>query len=123
MIFPQSFEMHQLEALLARQQTGSVPYLEFIRQASLSMGLYVLKQGSEDLQQPHREDEVYYVLHGRARFRADDNDVAVAAGTVLFVRAGCEHRFYQIEEDLSLLVFFAPPETGGEEMAPAEEGV
>jgi quercetin dioxygenase-like cupin family protein len=34
----------------------------------------------------------------------------VRSGSILFVEAGVEHRFHQIEEDLKVLVFFAPPE-------------
>lgn len=86
-------------------------YLEFFRtQTTLSLGLYVLRAGEHDLQQPHSEDEVYYVIQGRARFTAGHGDYAVQGGSVLFVRAGVEHRFYQIEEDIKVLVFFALPE-------------
>jgi quercetin dioxygenase-like cupin family protein len=37
-------------------------------------------------------------------------DRAVEPGSVIFVEAGMEHRFHTIKEDLSVLVFFAPPE-------------
>ena len=60
--------------------------------------------------EPHTEDEVYYVIRGRARFQAGAEDCAVEGGAVLFVAAGVEHRFHDIEEDLETLVFFAPPE-------------
>lgn len=50
-------------------------------------------------------------MRGRARFRAGDEDRAVGAGSVLFVAAEVEHRFYEIEEELVALVFFAPAET------------
>ena len=79
---------------------------------SLSVGLYVLPAGGTDGQRPHAEDEVYYVVGGRARFRAGDDGRAVAPGAVLFVAAGVDHRFYDIAEELTLLVFFAPAETG-----------
>jgi len=35
----------------------------------------------------------------------------VRQGTLVFVAADVEHRFYDIEEELTLLVFFAPAET------------
>ncbi len=31
--------------------------------------------------------------------------------TIIFVKAGVEHRFHTITENLSLLVFFAPAES------------
>lgn len=86
------------------------PYLEFIREASLSVGLYVLPAGATDAQRPHAEDEVYHVVDGRARIRVGEEDRAVGTGTVVFVGAGVEHRFHSIEEDLTVLVFFAPAE-------------
>ena len=99
-----------LAELLARRAAANSSYLEFLRRGSLSVGLYVLAKGALDPQQPHGEDEVYYVVGGRARFRAGAEDRAVAAGATLFVAAGLEHRFHDIEEDLTVLVFFAPAE-------------
>jgi len=86
-------------------------YREFLRVPSMSAGLYALQPGSTDPQQPHHQDEMYYVMRGRARFRAGDEDKEVSAGSVLFVGAEVQHRFYDITEELSVLVFFAPAET------------
>lgn len=85
-------------------------YREFLRVPSMSAGLYVLSAGSIDPQVPHHQDELYYVLRGRGRFRAADHDVEVAAESLLFVAAEVEHKFYDIKEDLAVLVFFAPAE-------------
>ena len=85
-------------------------YREFLRAATLSAGVYRLPAGGQDEQQPHGEDEVYYVIGGRARLRIGSADHAVAPGSVAFVRAREVHRFHDIAEDLTLLVFFAPPE-------------
>ncbi len=86
-------------------------YGEFLRVPAMSAGLYVLPSGSSDPQRPHHEDEMYYVVRGRARFRAGDEDCEVTAGSVLFVAAEVEHRFYDIAEELAVLVFFAPAES------------
>ena len=95
---------------LARTQSGKL-YREFLRGSSMSAGLYVLAAGSTDPQQPHHEDEMYYVLRGCARFKAGEEDWEVSAGSVIFVAAGVEHRFHEIAEELAILVFFAPAET------------
>ncbi len=87
------------------------PYLEFLRVPAMSAGLYVLAAGGTDAQRPHHEDEMYYVVRGRARFQAGEQDREVSAGSVLFVAAEVEHRFYDIEEELAVLVFFAPAES------------
>jgi quercetin dioxygenase-like cupin family protein len=93
-----------------RAEAGKL-YQEFLRVPAMSAGLYVLAAGATDPQKPHREDELYYVVRGRARFQAGDEDRAIAAGSVLFVAAEVEHRFYDVAEELAVLVFFAPAET------------
>ena len=91
--------------------SSSKLYREFLRVTSMSAGLYVLPAGGSDPQKPHHEDEMYYVIRGRARFRAGDQNADVSAGSVLFVAAEVEHRFYDIAEELAVLVFFAPAES------------
>lgn len=100
----------ELNDLCTQRAASEKLYLEFLRVPSLSMGLYELAAGSTDPQQPHAEDEVYYVAAGRAQIRVDGEDRPVAAGSIVYVGAGVEHRFHSIEEDLSILVFFAPAE-------------
>jgi quercetin dioxygenase-like cupin family protein len=99
-------------AEIAKQQAqGSKAYLEFLRIPAMSAGFYVLAAGATDVQSPHHEDELYYVVRGKARFRAGEEDREVSAGSVLFVAAEIEHRFYDITEELGVLVFFAPAES------------
>jgi mannose-6-phosphate isomerase-like protein (cupin superfamily) len=94
------------------QRTASgKQYREFLRVPAMSAGLYVLPAGGTDRQKPHREDEIYYVVRGRARFRAGSEDREVSAGSMIFVAAQVGHRFYDITEELAVLVFFAPAET------------
>jgi mannose-6-phosphate isomerase-like protein (cupin superfamily) len=96
--------------VLRRQAEGGRPYLEFLREQSMSLGLYVLPAGSVDGQSPHTEDEVYVVLSGSGRFTVGKDTRAVQMGDVLFVPAGALHRFHDIVEELRLIVVFAPPE-------------
>lgn len=93
-----------------RTESGK-DYREFLRVPAMSAGLYVLPAGATDQQKPHREDEVYYLVRGKARFKAGPEDREVSAGSVIFVGAQVGHRFYDIEEELAVLVFFAPAET------------
>src|SRR5205823_5437335 len=100
----------QLTELLAEQKQSGQIWREFLRVASLSMGVYHLSGGQPDLQQPHTEDEVYYVVSGRATFRSGRQEQQVGPGTVIFVERAVEHRFCDVSEDLTVLVFFAPAE-------------
>lgn len=93
----------------ARERSGQL-YHEFLRVPALSAGVYQLAAGADDPQQPHTEDELYYIVAGRARIRVADDDAPVEAGSLVFVAANVEHRFHTIVEDLTVLVFFAPAE-------------
>ena len=102
-----SFEIPQL---LSQQQSSKKLYLEFLKVPDLSMGLYVLPAGGVDPQSPHTEDEVYYVVSGKAKITVADEDRAVQAGSIVYVAKNMEHRFHSIEEELTVIVFFAPAE-------------
>lgn len=104
-------DLHHLADLLAEQSAGGRAYLEFLRLDSLSVGLYVLRVGDVDRQQPHREDEIYVVMSGRSRFTAGEDTRQVTAGDTIFVAAGVPHRFHDITADMQLIVVFAPPES------------
>jgi mannose-6-phosphate isomerase-like protein (cupin superfamily) len=101
-----AFELAELTA--ERRESGE-RFLEFLRSDTLSVGVYELPAGDTDPQQPHTEDEIYYVVRGRAVAQVGEEARDVAPGTVVFVGAGVEHRFHSIVEDLTLLVVFAPP--------------
>jgi mannose-6-phosphate isomerase-like protein (cupin superfamily) len=95
---------------VARAQAGKL-YQEFLRVPALSVGVYVLPAGGTDPQKPHKEDEVYYVVRGHARMRVGSEEQVVKAGSVIFVAAQVEHRFFDVREELEVLVFFAPAES------------
>ena len=118
-----TYERFESTTLIAQQLVSGKPYLEFLRRQSMSAGLYVLDAGAEDTQQPHGEDEVYYVIEGRAVLEVDGDQRPVQPGSVVYVSAGVAHRFHSIATKLSVLVFFAPPETqalpGGPAAGPA----
>jgi mannose-6-phosphate isomerase-like protein (cupin superfamily) len=96
--------------LIDEQDRAKQNYLEFLRVPSLSAGLYTLPAGSIDMQEPHTEDEVYFVISGRASFQAGSEERSVQPGSILYVKARIEHRFHSISEDLRVLVIFAPAE-------------
>lgn len=100
-----AFEIAEVAAERRKRDTR---YYEFLRKPDISTGLYVLAAGAEDPQQPHTEDEIYYVVSGRATIRVGDEDRPVNPGSVVYVAATVPHRFHTIVEDLELLVIFAP---------------
>lgn len=103
----QAFE---LADLISQRTAAGNAYLEFLKVPDLSMGLYVLRAGGTDGQSPHTEDEIYYVISGRAQVSVNGEDRVVQAGSVIYVPKNVAHRLHSIEADLTLLVCFAPAE-------------
>ncbi len=104
-------DIWEMEDLAAAHAELDERYLEFFTAdtGTLSLGLYVLPAGDVDPQQPHSEDEIYYVVSGSARVQVGDDDREIGPGTVIFVETDVPHRFHSITETLALLVVFAPP--------------
>ena len=119
----QGFSMHanvfDFSQMLSKSDK---PYLEFLRVPSLSVGLYVLEAGATDNQTPHHEDEVYYVASGRAKMRTQTGGEVktfdVDPGTIIFIPARMDHRFYDVIQRLAVLVFFGPAEGSTAPAAP-----
>jgi mannose-6-phosphate isomerase-like protein (cupin superfamily) len=103
-------EAFEIGQLIDEQNQAKQDYLEFLNVPALSAGLYMLAAGAVDMQEPHTEDEIYYVLSGRGSILVGTENRAVQAGSLIYVQANIEHRFHSITEDLRLLVLFAPAE-------------
>jgi mannose-6-phosphate isomerase-like protein (cupin superfamily) len=102
--------VHDLKRIIEAHREAGESWAEVLRVPSLSMGIYVLGAGAVDPQEPHTEDEVYYILEGSGMLRVGSEDHAFEPGSILFVPARAEHRYHDIQEDLVALVFFAPAE-------------
>ncbi len=102
-----AWEFIDIEA--ARASSGR-HYHEFLRVPDLSAGIYTLEAGATDPQQPHTEDELYYVVAGRGVITVGGETRPVVPGSVVFVAAAVPHRFHDIAERLELLVMFGPAE-------------
>jgi mannose-6-phosphate isomerase-like protein (cupin superfamily) len=101
-----------LDTLTAATRQSGQRFHEFLRVDSLSCGMYILPGGGEDDQVPHREDEVYVITSGTGMIQVGDETQPVAPGSVIYVAANVEHRFFDFAEDLEILVIFAPAYSG-----------
>lgn len=104
-------DVFELSSLLQARRVSGRAYFEFLRQSSLSMGVYALPAGAVDPQKPHQQDEVYYIVSGRATFHLSGEERSVKPGDLLFVPTLAPHHFHTISEELTSLVFFAPAES------------
>ncbi len=102
----QDWQVFQLSELLGTIDRSTVDFREFLRTPSMSCAIYHLPAGSKDMQTPHDEDELYLVVAGRGRLRINDTEHPIVKNTLMYVRASCDHAFFDIEEDLTVLAFF-----------------
>jgi mannose-6-phosphate isomerase-like protein (cupin superfamily) len=100
----QVFDIAELERRINGAKAPAIA--EFLRTASLSCAVYRLPVGARDMQAPHLEDELYFVVRGRAKIRIAGQEHEVRPGRLLYVRATSEHSFFDIEEDLTLIAIF-----------------
>ncbi len=101
----------ELQDQSKQPQASEQPYLEFLRVPALSRRLDVHPAECADSQQLQREDEVYFVVSGRARIQVGNEDCPVEAGSTVYVPEEVEHHLHSVAEDLNVLVFFTPAET------------
>jgi mannose-6-phosphate isomerase-like protein (cupin superfamily) len=92
------------------QAGGPTPFLK-----EMSLHFYRLKKGAVDIQRPHQQDELYYVLDGSrtliVKTEGKETNASLRKGDLVFVPAGAIHQFVG-DDQISLLVFFAPNYTG-----------
>jgi len=98
-----------LPELFDRLDRSGPAFDHFFRAARLSLTAASWPAGSIDDQQPHAEDEAYFVAAGTAVLRVGDEDRQIGPGSVIFVAAGVVHHFHSITEHLQVLVFWSPP--------------
>jgi mannose-6-phosphate isomerase-like protein (cupin superfamily) len=103
-------KVFRLDDLEAERLANQGAYLRFLNERNMSAGLYALSPGETDTQAPHRQDEIYLVISGRAAITVGDETTHVARGSVVYVPAGVPHRFHHITEELRVMVVFSPPE-------------
>ena len=99
-------DVFEMADLMVQQKEKGGLWHEFLRVPKLYCGLYVLAAGAEDPQQPHPDDEVYYVVKGTGVIQVNGEDTPLREGSVIYVEAEAQHHFHSITDDLTLLVFF-----------------
>ena len=99
----------EVEAVRSRLSAGNGGYEVVHRSPGLEVGVYVLVAPEPDHQQPHEDDELYFVLEGQGTLTVEGEETLMTQGQAAFVRAGADHRFTGYE-GLSLLVMFTRPD-------------
>jgi mannose-6-phosphate isomerase-like protein (cupin superfamily) len=98
------FELSDLTAQL-KEEGGY--FLDFLKVRNLEAGIIVLGPNEKDTQEPHSEDELYYVISGSGWMELGAKKTPVNEGSIIFVPKGMHHRFYGNDTDLVVLYMFA----------------
>jgi mannose-6-phosphate isomerase-like protein (cupin superfamily) len=109
----------------AKDRGGVLSFAAALSQIPGSAGersVPALKRGTRDVvlglplppnvQAPHLQDEMYFVVRGRGVFVYEDQRSAFEPGDILFVAAGTEHHYEDFSEDLALWRVFYGPDGG-----------
>ena len=109
----QIFDVHKL---ITGLQSEGPEYREFLRAPSLSCGIYHLPRGARDMQSPHDEDEVYFVLAGKARMRVTGEEREAIQGVRAELRHGADLIGADLGGVLRRLGVTAPAAPGGSDL-------
>lgn len=100
-----------LVTYLEKIKKSSSYFQTFINKNSLAAGVLVLQSGEEDIQVPHDNDEVYYIISGDGFLKIKDKNYKVSKDKLFFVAKDVEHYFHGNKKELKVLYFFGGPDT------------
>jgi len=98
------------EALARLPGPDGQRFATVFRHGSLLVEVYAPR--GIDPQDPHPQDEVYFVAAGSGEYVCGDTRQTFGPADVLFAAAGVTHRFENFTDDLTLWVIFYGPEGG-----------
>ena len=80
------------------------PFVTMMAGGTMSVEVYAPK--GEDLQQPHTQDELYFIQRGKGELVINGQRFDAAAGDAFSVAAGVAHRFENFSDDFVTWVVF-----------------
>lgn len=98
------------DAMRQLSQEKQERFTLLMRSGSMQLEYYAPKE--QDLQTPHRQDELYIIASGHSHFFRGGEVIACKTGDALFVPSGMEHRFFHFSADFATWVIFWGPEGG-----------
>jgi mannose-6-phosphate isomerase-like protein (cupin superfamily) len=105
-----NFKVTPEEGINRLKETAGITFTTLMQHGTMSVEYY--KPDKIDLQQPHKQDEIYVIASGSGFFFRNGDTVTCKTGDVLFVPAGMEHRFNDFTEDFATWVIFYGKEGG-----------
>ena len=113
-------KVFKIKEIIQKCKTSKTDWLKFLDEETVLAGIYLINAGQKDDQPIHEFDEIYYVLEGKSDFQAGSTKIKAFPGKIIYVKAGIDHHFVNIEKNLELLVLFSKAKPGSKEIE-AEE--
>lgn len=104
-------EFDTKEYLKEIKKNNEVYFHTFINRQSLAAGILFLKPGEQDTQEPHNEDELYYIISGDGYLRINKKNYQISEGKSFFVGKNTPHNFFGNKKELTVLYFFGGPDS------------
>ena len=98
------------DELLQRLEAHDGDHIEIFETESMTVEMGRHEAGTAAPKNPHNEDELYYIVSGTGKVRVGDDVHAVESGDLVHVEPGVEHDFFDIEEEIQVLIVFAGSE-------------
>lgn len=117
-VLPMKASLAQALARLPGEPTAlypeGLPFATLMAGGSMSVEIYAPGSNADgcDRQQPHAQDELYFVQRGRGDLLIQGQRFPAEPGDVFFVSAGTEHRFEHFSADFATWVVFYGPQGG-----------
>lgn len=86
------------------------PFADALAHGTMSVEVFAPR--GVDNQEPHDQDELYFVISGSAEFHHEAEKMQVVTGDVLFVPAKERHHFEKMSNDFATWVVFWGPKGG-----------
>jgi mannose-6-phosphate isomerase-like protein (cupin superfamily) len=102
--------LKHLPAAPTDRYPAGAPFVTMMAGGTMSVEVFAPK--TADLQEPHSQDELYFIQSGTGELIINGQRFSAAAGDAFFVAAGVAHRFENFSEDFVTWVVFYGPQGG-----------
>ncbi len=89
-------------------ETSEDQHIEALTAGPITTEIGRYPAGTSTPKNPHNEEEIYYVISGSGKIRVGDDTHHVEPGDMVYVEPALEHDFFDITEDLVVLIIFGP---------------
>lgn len=106
--------LKRLPAAPTDKYPHGAPFVTMMAGGTMSVEVFAPSSSGlgEDLQQPHTQDELYFIQQGAGELVINAQRFDAATGDAFFVAAGVEHRFENFSDDFVTWVVFYGPQGG-----------